>query len=88
MKMGLFDKIKGSLDNASRYADLRKKIENNEISALTEDDRNFFEITAKKTPEEYLVKYNIKDVTVEVYNTSGYENNGTTVYSLSELEKI
>jgi len=38
--------------------------------------------------EEYLVKYNIKDVTVEVYNTSGYENNGTTVYSLSELEKI
>ena len=57
MKMGLFDKIKGSLDNASRYADLRKKIENNEISALTEDDRNFFEITAKKTPEEYLVKY-------------------------------
>lgn len=57
MKMGLFDKIKGSLDNASRYADLRKKIENNEIATLTEDDRNFFEITAKKTPEEYLVKY-------------------------------
>ena len=23
-----------------------------------------------------------------IYNTSGYENNGTTVYSLSELEKI
>lgn len=46
--MGFLDKLKGSWDNASRYADLRQKIENNEISTLTEDDRSFFEATAKK----------------------------------------
>ena len=55
--MGFFDKLKESWDNASRYADLKMKIENNEISTLTEDDRNFFENTEKKTPEEYLAEW-------------------------------
>lgn len=55
--MGFLDKLKGSWDNASRYADLRQKIENNEISTLTEDDRSFFEATAKKTPEEHLADW-------------------------------
>lgn len=55
--MGFFDKLKESWDNASRYADLKMKIENNEIFSLTEDDRIFFENTEKKTPEEYLAEW-------------------------------
>ena len=34
--------------------------------------------------EEYLVKYDIKNVTVEVYNTKGYDGK----YSLTDLEDL
>ena len=85
------NELKGKEANASDYSKQNITINGGEILyKLTSD--NLKEIGLKDVKlgsnEEYLVKYNIKDVTVEVYNTSGYENNGTTVYSLSELEKI
>ena len=36
----------------------------------------------------YLVKYNLTDVTVEVYNTKGFTKDGKTYYSLSDLQKL
>ena len=85
------NELKGKEANASDYSKQNITINGGEILyKLTSD--NLKEMGLKDVKlgcnEEYLVKYNIKDVTVEVYNTSGYENNGTTVYSLSELEKI
>ena len=38
--------------------------------------------------EKYLVVYDLKNTKVEVYNTIGFNDNGTTKYSLSDLEKI
>ena len=36
----------------------------------------------------YIIKYDIKNVAVEVYNTAGFENEGTIYYSLSDIEKL
>lgn len=38
--------------------------------------------------EKYLVVYDLKNTKVEVYNTIGFNDNGTTKYSLSDLEEI
>lgn len=38
--------------------------------------------------EEYLIEFNDKDVKVEIYNTVGFNENGTVMYSLTELELI
>ena len=85
------NELKGKEANASDYSKQNITINGGEILYnLTSDNLKEMGLKDVKlgSNEEYLVKYNIKDVTVEVYNTSGYENNGTTVYSLSELEKI
>ncbi len=85
------NELKGEEANASDYSKQNITINGGEILyKLTSDNLKEMGLKDVKlgSNEEYLVKYNIKDVTVEVYNTSGYENNGTTVYSLSELEKI
>ena len=85
------NELKGKEANASDYSKQNITINGGEILyKLTSDNLKEMGLKDVKlgSNEEYLVKYNIKDVTVEVYNTSGYESNGTTVYSLSELEKI
>ena len=85
------NELKGKEANASDYSKQNITINGGEILyKLTSDNLKEMGLKDVKlgSNEEYLVKYNIKDVTVVVYNTSGYENNGTTVYSLSELEKI
>ena len=85
------NELKGKEANASDYSKQNITINGGEILyKLTSDNLKEMGLKDVKlgSNEEYLVKYNIKDVTVEVYNTSGYENKGTTVYSLSELEKI
>lgn len=33
----------------------------------------------------YIIKYDIKNVVIEIYNTKGFENEGTVYYSLSEM---
>ena len=37
---------------------------------------------------QYIIKYNVKDMTIEIYNTQGFENGDKTYYSLSELENL
>lgn len=36
----------------------------------------------------YIIKYDIKNIEIEVYNTKGFENNETIYYSLTELQNI
>lgn len=36
----------------------------------------------------YIIKYDIKNVEVEVYNTAGFENEGSKYYSLTDIQNI
>ena len=36
----------------------------------------------------YIIKYDIKNVGIEVYNTKGFENNETLYYSLNEIQNL
>ena len=36
----------------------------------------------------YIIKYDIKNVQVEVYNTKGFQKEDTKYYSLSEIQDL
>lgn len=48
------------------------------LNNLKSDDKNGW----------YIIKYDIKNLKTEIYNTTGFENNDTTAYSLTEIEQI
>lgn len=48
------------------------------INGVESDDNNGY----------YFVKYNLTDVTVEVYNTKGFTKDGETYYSLTKLQEL
>lgn len=51
------------------------------------EDIGLHEISIEEN-EKYIVKYDIKNVEVEIYNTKGYDDNGSVKHSLTELENI
>ena len=58
---------------------------------LTTEDLIDMGISNVKSDEKngwYIIKYNIKDVEVEVYNTAGFENEEGKYYSLNELQNL
>ena len=56
--------------------------------ALSTSDLEGIGITDVSSEGQYIIKYNVKDMTIEIYNTQGFENDGKTYYSLGELENL
>ncbi len=48
------------------------------LSKVDSDDKNGW----------YIIKYDIKNLETEIYNTLGFENNGEKYYSLTEMQNI
>ena len=58
---------------------------------LDEDDLTDMGLSNVKSDEKsgwYIIKYDIKNVEVEVYNTYGFERDGNKYFSLTELQNI
>ena len=36
----------------------------------------------------YIIKYNVKDLSIDIYNTVGFENEGNRYYSLNEIKNV
>lgn len=36
----------------------------------------------------YIIKYDVKNLEIEIYNTLGFENDGSKYYSLTELQNV
>lgn len=36
----------------------------------------------------YIVKYNLTDSTIEIYNTEGFDDEGNVVYSLTDIKQV
>ena len=36
----------------------------------------------------YIIKYDIKNMEIEVYNTTGFENEGKVYYSSTEIQNL
>ena len=36
----------------------------------------------------YIVKYKLKDSTIEIYNTKGFDDEGNVVYSLTDIKQV
>lgn len=73
-----------------------KKMEETEVPSYVTDANSCYEVTPEAmekwgltkiemgASEKYFIQFNENDVTVEIYNTEGYEGK----YSLTEVEKI
>lgn len=58
---------------------------------LTTENLSEIGITNVKSDEKdgwYIIKYDIKNIAIEVYNTLGFENEEIKYYSLNELQNI
>lgn len=51
-------------------------------------DMGISNVESDKKNGRYIIKYDIKNVQVEVYNDKGFEKNGNTYYSLNQIEKL
>lgn len=60
------------------YKLTKKQLEDIGISNISSDERNGW----------YIIKYDIKNIEVEVYNTNGFENEKTKYYSSKEIENL
>lgn len=82
--------LKGSfIENTSQYSNV---IGNNEeyvyYYQLNESDLSDMGLSKIETDGIYIIKYDIKNIQVEVYNTKGFESKGTTYYALSDIENL
>jgi len=59
-----------------------------ELSNQDLADIGISDVKSDEKSGKYIVKYDIKDVDVEVYNTKGFENGDKTYYSLNEIENL
>lgn len=58
---------------------------------LSTQDLTDMGLTNVKSDEKngwYIIKYDIKNVQVEIYNEKGFEDEGTIYYSLSDIENL
>lgn len=90
LKAEVSAELKGTSADANNYSyitleegqylyDVNSELENMGLKNISID-------TTKS--EKFLVRYDIPNAKVEVYNTVGYDDNGNKKYSLTDIEKI
>lgn len=88
------NELKGSIVDKNI---LEGKVESNEENEytyyykLSTDDLNNMGISNVESDEKngvYVVKYDLKNVEVEIYNTKGFESEEKTYYSLTEIQEL
>lgn len=73
------DKFKEEKENMIYYYKLSTQdLEDMGIENVKSDEKN----------GEYIIKYDIKNIEIEIYNTQGFKNKDKYYYSLSELESL
>lgn len=80
-------------DDIDSYGDIIIKEQSEYIYYYKLNNQNLTDmgLTNVVSDEEngwYIIKYDIKNIAVEVYNTKGFENEEQKYYSLNELQNI
>lgn len=58
---------------------------------LTTEELDNMGISKVKSDEEnglYILKYDLKNIEIEVYNTKGFENDGKIYYALNDIQNL
>lgn len=79
--------------NISEYENIINKEESQYIFYYKLNNQNLTDmgLTNVKSDEEngwFIIKYDLQNIVIEVYNTKGFENEENSYYSLNELENI
>jgi len=80
-------------NNMSEYESIIEKENSEFVYYYKLSAKNLIDmgITNAESDEDngwFIIKYDIQNVTVEVYNTKGFENEDTRYYSLNELQNM
>lgn len=59
------------------------KLENQDLI-----DMGLGKLTSDEKDGYYIIRYDLKNAKMEIYNTKGFENDKTIVYSLTEIKQI
>ena len=56
----------------------------------TDKSANNYEMNVKSDEKDgyYIVKYDLKNSTIEIYNTEGFDDEGNVVYSLTDIKQV
>ena len=62
----------------------------NEIDALGTKliDMGLKNVKSDEKDGYYIVKYDLKNSTIEIYNTEGFDDEGNVVYSLTDIKQV
>lgn len=52
------------------------------------NDIGISDVNSNEKDGWYIIKYDVKNIEVEIYNTVGFENEGSKYYSLTELQSV
>lgn len=82
--------LKGKfIENTSEFGNI---IGNNEeygyYYQLNDNDLDEMGLSKVESNGVFIIKYDIKNLEVEVYNTQGFQANGQKYYSLTEIENL
>lgn len=58
------------------------------LSTNNLEDMGLSRVESNEKDGWYVIKYDVKNIEVEIYNTKGFENNRVKYYSLTELQNI
>ena len=58
------------------------------LSTQDLEDMGIENVKSDEKNGEYIIKYDIKNIEIEIYNTQGFTNEDKYYYSLSELESL
>ena len=58
------------------------------LSTQDLEDMGIENVKSDEKNGEYIIKYDIKNIEIEIYNTQGFKNEDKYYYSLSELESL
>lgn len=58
------------------------------LSTQNLENASISDVKSDKKNGEYIIRYDIKNISVEIYNTKGFEKDKKTYYSLSEIQNL
>lgn len=80
--------VDGNIFNNNIKEDNKNNIYYYKLSTQNLIDMGLKNVKSDEKDGYYIVKYNLKESTIEIYNTEGFDDEGNVVYSLTDIKQV
>ena len=80
--------VDGNIFNNNIKEDNKKNIYYYKLSTQNLMDMGLKNVKSDEKNGYYIVKYDLKNSTIEIYNTEGFDDEGNVVYSLTDIKQV